>query len=97
MIKNNLALARSGTENYTLPIVPMTQTERAELLHTMGLSAAKRGDIAMAKTLFRDAVSTHPQLFEAANRSLNALKTAKTEDAMTLPFIEAAVFFRSFW
>lgn len=76
VIKNNLALARAAQGNYTLPIVPMTQTERAELLHTMGLSAAKRGDIAMAKTLFRDAVSTHPQYFEAANRSLNALENS---------------------
>lgn len=76
VIKNNLALARAAQGNYSLPIVPMTQTERAELLHTMGLSAAKRGDIAMAKTLFRDAVSTHPQYFEAANRSLDALENS---------------------
>lgn len=30
VIKNNLALARAAQGNYSLPIVPMTQTERAE-------------------------------------------------------------------
>ena len=71
--KNNLILARSAQGNYTLPVIPMDQTERAQLLHTMALSAVKQGDIETGKSLLRDAIETHPQHFEAAVRSLRAL------------------------
>ena len=76
--KNNLILARSAQRNYTLPVIPMDQTERAQLLHTMALSAIKQGDVETGKTLLRDAIETHPQHFEAAVRSLSALDTGKT-------------------
>ena len=72
--KNNLVLARGAQGNYTLPVVPMSQQERAELLYTLGLSAIKRGDVETGKGLFRDAIETHPQYFEAAVRSLSALE-----------------------
>lgn len=72
--KNNLVLARGAQGQYTLPVVPMSQKERAELLYTMGLSAVKRGDPETGKGLFRDAIETHPQYFEAAVRSLRALE-----------------------
>ncbi len=71
--KNNLMLARSAQGNYALPVIPMTQVERAELLHTMGLAAIKRGDVALGKGMLEDALETHPQHFEAAARSLDAL------------------------
>ncbi len=71
--KNNLVLARAAQRKYTLPIVKMTQIERAQLLHTMGLAAVKQGDIAMGKSLLQDAIDTHPQYFEAAVRALDAL------------------------
>ncbi|KMK68353.1 lipopolysaccharide assembly protein LapB [Puniceibacterium sp. IMCC21224] len=74
--KNNLILARGAQGNYVLPVIPMTQIERAELLHTLGLSAIKRGDIEIGKGLFRDAIETHPQHFEAAVRSLQALESS---------------------
>jgi len=73
--KNNLVLARGAQRNYTLPVIPMTQTERAQLLHTLGLSAVKQGDITTGKGLLRDAIDTHPQHFEAAVRSLRALES----------------------
>lgn len=73
--KNNLVLARGAQGNYVLPVVPMTQIERAELLHTMGLAAVKRGDVVTGQGLLREAIETHPQHFEAAARSLNALET----------------------
>jgi len=73
--KNNLVLARGAQRNYTLPVVPMTQTERAQLLHTLGLSAVKHGDVETGKALLREAIETHPQHFEAATRSLRALET----------------------
>ncbi|MEL6463697.1 MAG: tetratricopeptide repeat protein [Pseudomonadota bacterium] len=72
--KNNLILARGAQGNYTLPVVPMDQTERAQLLHTLGLAAVKQGDIQTGKGLLRDAIDTHPQHFEAAVRSLRALE-----------------------
>lgn len=72
--KNNLVLARAAQRNYTLPVMPMTQLERAQLLHTLGLSAVKQGDVETAKGLLRDAVETHPQHFDEAVRSLAALE-----------------------
>ncbi len=72
--KNNMVLARAAQGNYSLPVMPMTQIERAELLHTMGLTAVKRGDVSIGKGLLREAVETHPQHFDAAARSLQALE-----------------------
>lgn len=71
--KNNMVLARAAQGNYTLPVVQMTQVERAELLHTLALSAIKRGDVEIGKALLREAVDTHPQHFDTAARSLAAL------------------------
>lgn len=74
--KNNLVLARGAQRNYTLPVIPMDQTERAQLLHTLALTAVKQGDVTTGKGLLREAISTHPQHFEEAVRSLRALETA---------------------
>ena len=74
--KNNLVLARAAQGKYTLPVVPMTQVERAMMLNTMGLSAVKQGDVTTAKNLFREAIATHPQHYEEAVRSLRALEEA---------------------
>ena len=72
--KNNLILARAGQRKYDMPVVPMSQTERAELMYTLGLAAVKQGDTAVGKGLLQQAVETHPQYFEAATRSLAALE-----------------------
>ena len=72
--KNNLVLSRGAQRNYNLPVVPMDQTERAQLLHTMALSAIKQGDVETGKGLLREAIDTHPQHFEAASRALAALE-----------------------
>ncbi|GHG94453.1 tetratricopeptide repeat protein [Pseudodonghicola xiamenensis] len=74
--KNNLVLARGAQHNYSLPVIPMDQTERAQLLYTMALSAVKQGDVTTGKTLLREAIDTHPQYFEEAVRSLRALEAA---------------------
>ncbi len=71
--KNNLVLARGAQRNYDLPVVQMTQTERAQLLYTMALTAIKQGDVSLGKGLLQEAVDTHPQHFEEAARSLAAL------------------------
>lgn len=72
--KNNLILARGAQRNYTLPVIPTSQVERAQLLHTLGLAAVKQGDVVTGKSLLREAIDTHPQHFEEAVRSLRALE-----------------------
>ena len=72
--KNNLVLARGAQKKYSLPVIPSTQAERAQLLYTLGLSAVKQGDTTIGKGLLRDAIDTHPQHFEEASRSLAALE-----------------------
>lgn len=72
--KNNLVMARGAQRKYDLPVVTMTQTEKAELLYTLALTAIKKGDVSVGKALLQDAVDTHPQYFEAAVRSLAALE-----------------------
>jgi Flp pilus assembly protein TadD len=72
--KNNLVMARGAQRKYDMPVVNVTQTEKAELLYTLALTAIKKGDVAVGKALLQDAISTHPQHFEAAVRSLAALE-----------------------
>ena len=75
--KNNLVLARAAQRKYDMPVVPMTQTERAELVHTAALSAIKQGDVNTGKSLLQEAIDTHPQYFDAAVRSLEALEAER--------------------
>ncbi|OYU17221.1 MAG: hypothetical protein CFE34_16850 [Rhodobacteraceae bacterium PARR1] len=72
--KNNLVLARGAQRKYDLPVVPMDQTERAELTYTLALTAIKQNDLSVGKALLAEAIETHPQYFEAAVRSLAALE-----------------------
>ncbi len=72
--KNNLVLARGAQKKYELPIINVTQIERAQLLHTMALTAVKQGDVEIGKDLLHRAIETHPQHFDAAVRSLSALE-----------------------
>ena len=71
--KNNLVLARAAQGNYQLPLINMTQTERAQLLHTAALAAIRRGDVSEGRGLLNEAIDTHPQHFEAAVTALRAL------------------------
>ena len=72
--KNNLILARGTQRKYDMPVITMTQTERAELIYTLALTAIKQGDISIGKNLLSEAIDTHPQYFEAASRSLATLE-----------------------
>ncbi len=74
--KNNLVLARGAQRNYSLPVIPMDQAERAQLLHTMALTAIKQGDVTTGEGLLREAINIHPQHFEEAVRSLRALEAS---------------------
>jgi len=71
--KNNLVLARGAQGNYALPLIKISQEERAQLLYTLGLTAVKQGKTSIGRGLFEDAIETHPRHFEAAVRSLDAL------------------------
>ena len=71
--KNNLVLARGSQKNYKLPLIKMTQEERAQLLYTLGLTAIKKGDNAIGRGLIESAIEAHPRYFEVAVRSLEAL------------------------
>ncbi|WP_394342887.1 tetratricopeptide repeat protein [Paenirhodobacter populi] len=75
--KNNLVLARAAQRKYDMPVIEMTQTERAQLLYTAGLSAIKQGDTATGQSLLQDAVDTSPTYFEEAARALAALGEAQ--------------------
>jgi len=76
--KNNLVLARGAQRNYDLPVIPMTQIERAQLLHTMALTAIKQNDLTIGATLLQDAIDTHPRHFDEAVRALRALESGQT-------------------
>jgi len=71
--KNNLVMARGAQRNYQLPVVQMTQIERAQLLQTLALAAIKQGDVNTGRSLLQEAIDTHPQHFEVAVRALRAL------------------------
>lgn len=71
--KNNLVMARAAQHKYDLPVVTMTQEERAKLLYTAGLAAVKQGDTITGKRLLQEAIDTSPVYFEEAARSLAAL------------------------
>ncbi|MGB3178502.1 MAG: hypothetical protein WBH14_02555 [Albidovulum sp.] len=77
--KNNLVLARAAQRRYDMPIMPMTQSERAELLYTAALSAIKQGDVTIGKGLLEDAVETSPRYFEQAARALETLNRPVTK------------------
>lgn len=72
--KNNIVLARAAQRRYELPMIEMTQTERAQLLHTMALAAIRQGDVTIGRGLLEDAIETHPQHFEAAVLALRTLR-----------------------
>ena len=76
--KNNIVLARGAQRQYTLPVITMTQVERAQLLYTLALTAIKQNDVTIGKGLLQDAIDTHPQYFEEAVRSLEALDASAT-------------------
>ncbi len=74
--KNNLVLARAAQRKYTLPVIRMTQIEKAELLLTMAQGAIRQGDTDVGRGLLERAIDTHPQHFDAAVRTLRALNNS---------------------
>lgn len=73
--KNNLVTARARKKNYRLPVIPMSETEEAQLLYNAGIIAVRQGDVDIARGLFELSVETHPQHFPEAASALNSLQT----------------------
>lgn len=71
--KNNMVLSRAARGEFSLPVIPLTETERAELTYTAGLSAVKQGKVDLGRGMIEEAVDLHPRHFDAAVRSLAAL------------------------
>ena len=71
--KNNLAISRGLQGNYQLPIIPMTEEEKAIILHNLGLIAMRQGNNRAAKGLFAAAIEAHPRHYESATARLAAL------------------------
>ena len=76
--KNNLALVRGLQGDYTVPVVPLTDEERAIILNNLGIIAMRRGDEKVARGLFARAVEVSPRHYAAAAERL-ALLEAKVE------------------
>lgn len=72
--KNNLAVARALKGEYRLPLVSMTEEERAIMLHNIGVIALRRGDVREAKGLFTMSVAAHPRYYAEAAEKLAALE-----------------------
>lgn len=72
--KNNLAIVRGLQGEYNLPLVPLSDEERAVLLNNLGIIAMRRGDEEIAKGLFAAAVDAHPQHYAGAADKLAALE-----------------------
>jgi Flp pilus assembly protein TadD len=73
--KNNLILARGLQGKFELPVVPMTETERAQLLHNLAVIALRKGKTDTARNLLVQAIEVSPSHFEAAVAKLEALGT----------------------
>ena len=72
--KNNLAIVRGLQGNYELPVIPMTEKEKAIILNNLGLIAMRKGEQGIARGLFAAAVDAHPQHYGAAADRLAALE-----------------------
>lgn len=72
--KNNLAIVRGLNGDYTLPLVPLKDEERAVLLNNLGIIAMRQGDEKIARGLFAAAVEAHPQHYAGAANKLAVLE-----------------------
>jgi len=72
--KNNLAIVRGLQGQYNLPLVPLSDKERAVLLNNLGIIAMRQGEEKIARGLFAAAVDAHPQHYASAADKLAALE-----------------------
>ncbi len=72
--KNNLAIVRGLQGDFTVPVVPLSDSERAILLNNLGIIAMRKGEDSIAKGLFAAAVESSPQHYQGAADRLAALE-----------------------
>ena len=51
-------MARGAQRDYDLPVIPMTQEERSQLLYTLALTAIKQNDVTIGRGLLQEAVDS---------------------------------------
>lgn len=73
--KVNLVVVRAMRGTYQLPVIPMSDEERALLYYEAAKIAVDRGDRDIARGLLQEAVDFHPRHFAAAVDALNALSS----------------------
>ena len=71
--KVNLVVTRAMRGEYQLPVIPMSDEERALLYYEAAKVAVDRGDRDIARGLLLEAIDSHPRHFGAATDALNAL------------------------
>lgn len=76
--KNNLVTARARQRNYKMPVIPMTESEEAQLIYNVGIIAVRQNDLDVARGLFELAIETHPQHFQEASDALASLDGSVT-------------------
>ena len=73
--KNNLALSYALQKQYRLPVISLTEEERAILLHNIALVALRQGDEKVALGLLQQSVKAHPRRWAPAADKLATLQT----------------------
>ena len=71
--KNNLAIAYGLQRRYRLPLVTLSNEERAVLLHNLAVLALRQGDRDIGRGLLEQSLATHPQYYAPAADKLSAL------------------------
>lgn len=72
--KNNLAMVYGRQRQYRLPIVTMTEEEKAVVYYNLAIQALENGDQNAARGLLTQAVEIHPRHYAAAADRLAALE-----------------------
>ncbi|MFT4793400.1 MAG: Flp pilus assembly protein TadD [Paracoccaceae bacterium] len=73
--KNNLALSYALQREYRLPVISLTEEERAILLHNIALVALRQGDEAVGLGLLQQSVKSHPRRWAPAADKLATLQS----------------------
>jgi len=71
--KVNLVAVRALRGEYAMPVIPMTDEERALLIYEAARGAISRGDRDIARGLLEESINIHPRFFQAAVDALRAL------------------------
>ncbi|MFT6772920.1 MAG: Tfp pilus assembly protein PilF [Paracoccaceae bacterium] len=72
--KNNLALSYALQKQYRIPVISLTEEERAILLHNIALVALRQGDETVAVGLLQQSVKIHPRHWAPAAEKLATLQ-----------------------